>query len=185
MRDLKNVLIGDGLNLAGWQLTDATGISADDLTIAGNGIDPSGESEAWVARFDAPVPEPSTLVIWLCRASAAIACKLKHCVPACASPKSSSERGVRSRRSKIAVDRRGLQAIRCAHKDHRPKHSLLGVHRLRAAAVLGRRNGEPPDDGQYERGTCVESTWLDVSEGCFNKHRNSSDARPRLNTKIK
>jgi len=63
---LQDVLTADGLNLTGWQLTEATGISADGLTITGNGIDPSGEPEAWVARLDAPVPEPSALVIWLC-----------------------------------------------------------------------------------------------------------------------
>ena len=72
MRDLESLLTGDGMNLAGWELTEATGISADGLTIAGNGIDPHGEGEAWVARLDATVPEPSTLAIWFCGSVTAI-----------------------------------------------------------------------------------------------------------------
>lgn len=75
LRNLEDVLIGDGLNLTGWQLTEATGISADGLTITGNGIDTKGKSEAWVARLDAPVPEPPALALWLCAGVGALSCR--------------------------------------------------------------------------------------------------------------
>jgi len=53
MRDLKTVLADDyGLETPGWVLSEATGISdvvAGELAIAGNGINPQGEPEGWVA----------------------------------------------------------------------------------------------------------------------------------------
>jgi len=60
MRSLKDVLEGQyGLNLAGWTLIEATGISADGLTIVGNGINPTGNTEAWMVT----IPEPMTLLL--------------------------------------------------------------------------------------------------------------------------
>jgi probable HAF family extracellular repeat protein len=59
MRELRQVLIDLGLNLNGWQLIQANGVSADGLTIVGYGYDPAGRSEAWVAR----IPEPGTLAL--------------------------------------------------------------------------------------------------------------------------
>jgi uncharacterized membrane protein len=57
MRDLKEVLESRyGLDLSGWTLEQANGISADGLVIAGNGIDPDGRLSAWVAV----IPEPAT-----------------------------------------------------------------------------------------------------------------------------
>jgi probable HAF family extracellular repeat protein len=53
MRSLKSVLSKCGLNLKGWQLTEAKTISDDGLTIAGIGINPNGIQEAWMARLDA------------------------------------------------------------------------------------------------------------------------------------
>ena len=48
MRDLRDVLVNDfSLDLTGWTLTQATGISDDGLTIAGEGINPGGDTEAW------------------------------------------------------------------------------------------------------------------------------------------
>jgi probable HAF family extracellular repeat protein len=50
MRDLKDVLQTDfGLDLTGWELWYALGISANGSTIVGSGINPSGNTEAWVA----------------------------------------------------------------------------------------------------------------------------------------
>tara|TARA_R110002111_G_scaffold82430_2_gene129892 strand:- start:35 stop:784 length:750 start_codon:yes stop_codon:yes gene_type:complete len=59
MRDLNDVLVNDfNLDLAGWSLSAATGISADGLVITGMGRSPSGESEGWIAIIDEPNPVP-------------------------------------------------------------------------------------------------------------------------------
>jgi probable HAF family extracellular repeat protein len=61
MRNLKDVLVNDfSLNLTGWTLTRATGISANGLTIVGYGANPSGNTEAWGAT----IPEPATLLLF-------------------------------------------------------------------------------------------------------------------------
>jgi uncharacterized membrane protein len=59
MVSLKETLIGKGLDVSGWQLDYATAISADGFTIVGGGINPAGQSEAWVANLSPEaVPEP-------------------------------------------------------------------------------------------------------------------------------
>ncbi|HUT10856.1 MAG TPA: PEP-CTERM sorting domain-containing protein [Thermoguttaceae bacterium] len=60
MRKLQEVLEAEhDLLLPGWQLTRAKAVSADGLTIVGDGINPAGEREAWMVV----IPEPSTLVL--------------------------------------------------------------------------------------------------------------------------
>jgi uncharacterized membrane protein len=55
MMSLKDLLtFGGKLDLTGWTLSDATGVSADGKTIVGFGINTQGQTEAWVAV----VPEP-------------------------------------------------------------------------------------------------------------------------------
>jgi uncharacterized membrane protein len=55
-RSLKDLPQGDyGLNLTGWTLQVAAGISDDGRTIVGYGTNPSGQNEAWLARLDAPL----------------------------------------------------------------------------------------------------------------------------------
>ena len=50
MRVLRDVLTNDfGLDLTGWRLREATGISADGVTIVGWGVNPDGDFEAWIA----------------------------------------------------------------------------------------------------------------------------------------
>lgn len=50
MRALRDVLIGDfGLDLAGWWLARANDITPDGHTIVGDGINPDGRAEGWIA----------------------------------------------------------------------------------------------------------------------------------------
>lgn len=73
MRSLKNVLISEyGMTeVQDWLLVDARGISADGLTIAGNGVNPSGKQEAWVVT----VPEPTSAIMLLCGAAICLRCR--------------------------------------------------------------------------------------------------------------
>lgn len=59
---LQDYLIGLGLDLTGWDLQSANAISDDGYTIIGNGYNPSGEQEAWIANIN-PVPEPSSALL--------------------------------------------------------------------------------------------------------------------------
>ena len=43
-----------GCNFSGWSLTAATGISFDGLTLCGEGVDPQGLREAWIATVPSP-----------------------------------------------------------------------------------------------------------------------------------
>jgi len=59
-RDLKDVLVNDfGMNLTGWTLSEAVGISRDGQNIVGYGYNPSGQREGWLAH----IPEPSACVL--------------------------------------------------------------------------------------------------------------------------
>jgi probable HAF family extracellular repeat protein len=52
MRNLEQVLSNEfKLNLGGWKLERATGISNDGLTIVGNGSNPNGQDGAWLAKL--------------------------------------------------------------------------------------------------------------------------------------
>ena len=74
MRNLRDVLVQDcGLNLTGWTLADASGISADGMTVVGWGYDPSGNIEGWVATL----PEPVTLSLLALGGAALVARRRK------------------------------------------------------------------------------------------------------------
>lgn len=60
MRNLRTVLEAHyGLDLTGWHLNNARGISDDGNVIAGYGINPLGQTEAWVAY----IPEPHSFLM--------------------------------------------------------------------------------------------------------------------------
>jgi probable HAF family extracellular repeat protein len=50
IQSVKGLLTGNGVNLAGWVLEQATGISGNGAVIVGYGTNPSGQTEAWIAR---------------------------------------------------------------------------------------------------------------------------------------
>lgn len=57
MRDLQALLVDHfGLNLAGWQLREAKGLSADGRTIVGGGINSAGTTEGWRVVFTCAAP---------------------------------------------------------------------------------------------------------------------------------
>jgi probable HAF family extracellular repeat protein len=61
-RNLQNDLVniyGLGTQLTGWSLTNAVSCSANGRIIAGNGIDPAGHAESWIAQVD-PLPPQIT-----------------------------------------------------------------------------------------------------------------------------
>lgn len=58
LQDLNQMLVSLGVDLHGWHLEHAYGISADGLTITGSGTDASGLTGSWIAV----VPSPSELV---------------------------------------------------------------------------------------------------------------------------
>jgi hypothetical protein len=65
MRNLRDILVTDyglGSQLAGWTLTEATVCSPDGRSIVGEGTDPAGNTEAWIARLDAPPQVTATQV---------------------------------------------------------------------------------------------------------------------------
>jgi uncharacterized membrane protein len=56
MRDLATVLTAAGLDLTGWTLSEARGISANGRVIVGTGTNPDGNTEAWRADLGGPPP---------------------------------------------------------------------------------------------------------------------------------
>lgn len=53
-RSVKQVLQDAGINMTGWTLQFANSISDDGQTIAGHGVNPSGQTQAWVAFIPLP-----------------------------------------------------------------------------------------------------------------------------------
>ena len=49
MQSVKALLQAAGVDIPGWQLGIATAVSADGTTIVGNGRDPNGQRQAWIA----------------------------------------------------------------------------------------------------------------------------------------
>jgi probable HAF family extracellular repeat protein len=57
LRDLRSLLISDvGLDLSGWTLSAALDITPDGKFIVGEGINPDGQTEAWLVYLGNPIP---------------------------------------------------------------------------------------------------------------------------------
>jgi probable HAF family extracellular repeat protein len=55
IRNLKTLLVDNyGLDLEGWILTEANGITSDGMTIVGSGINPAGQQEGWIVTLPPP-----------------------------------------------------------------------------------------------------------------------------------
>jgi len=55
VRGLADILSAQGIDLTGWYLTHAYGVSGDGTIIIGEGVNPAGDHEAWLAVIP-PVP---------------------------------------------------------------------------------------------------------------------------------
>ena len=65
MRSLQGVLSVDhGIDLTGWQLSEATDVSSDGRVVVGTGVNPSGVDEGWRVRVP-PIPEPATFAMMM------------------------------------------------------------------------------------------------------------------------
>ena len=66
MQNLRDLLIAGGVtSVTNWRLASATGVSADGHTFVGYGVNPTGDSEAWIATIPDIVPDPSCIVLAL------------------------------------------------------------------------------------------------------------------------
>lgn len=96
VRLLREVLEVDyGLDLSGWILQEANDISIDGTVIVGTGINPLGQTEAYVAF----IPEPATMLLFAVALTAFSCCRWKQVMarvprpsaapPCCAAPEAS------------------------------------------------------------------------------------------------
>jgi hypothetical protein len=74
---VSDVLAGLGVDLGGWRLSGASAISDDGAFIAGTGLDPQGNTRAWIANL-APVPEVSQWAMLLAGLAILGACHARN-----------------------------------------------------------------------------------------------------------
>jgi hypothetical protein len=66
MRSVQQMLDELGVDTAGWMLGAASAVSADGSVIIGNGTNPQGAPEGWIAVLPVNyVPEPNSLILAL------------------------------------------------------------------------------------------------------------------------
>jgi len=58
VRGVQDLLTAGGLDLGGWNLFSATGVSDNGKVIVGNAINPAGQVEAWIANLDPRLAVP-------------------------------------------------------------------------------------------------------------------------------
>jgi probable HAF family extracellular repeat protein len=51
MQSVKSLLEAQGVDMTGWTLSSASGITANGITIVGTGTNPSGITEVWISRY--------------------------------------------------------------------------------------------------------------------------------------
>lgn len=61
IRAISELLEQQGVDLSGWQLQEASDVSADGRTIVGYGVNPDGLREAWIATLDWPLDGSATV----------------------------------------------------------------------------------------------------------------------------
>jgi len=71
VRERDDILLDGGVDLTGWNIWTACGVSADGQTIVGAAYNPEGKLEAYVAH----IPEPGT---WLCSCTASVHWRAVH-----------------------------------------------------------------------------------------------------------
>jgi uncharacterized membrane protein len=59
MESIKDLLLSGGVDVADWQLREATAVSANGNVTVGWGYNPNGEYRGWIADLSGIVPEPS------------------------------------------------------------------------------------------------------------------------------
>jgi len=62
MQSIQDLLSANGVNTAGWNLQSAQAVSADGTVIFGNGFDPSGNLQAWIAVLPVSASLPTLQV---------------------------------------------------------------------------------------------------------------------------
>jgi uncharacterized membrane protein len=96
-----------GLDLTGWRLTGVAGLSNDGRTIAGNGVNPAGETEAWIAELALPVPEPAGWLLGVAALAALRGARRFTAGRRGVGPSGASGRGPRADPSRSTCPRRG------------------------------------------------------------------------------
>ena len=63
-RSISKLLEGEGVDASGWDLGIARGVSYDGTTIVGQGVNPDGVRQPWVAHLEPAtfIPEPPSIV---------------------------------------------------------------------------------------------------------------------------
>lgn len=76
MRSIHDLLIDEGIDMTGWRLEQANGVSADGRIITGYGTNPDGNEEAWVVNLGTGVvPEPGPFSLWGALVFGALLCQ--------------------------------------------------------------------------------------------------------------
>jgi hypothetical protein len=97
-RSISDLLVDQGVDLAGWELGTARGVSDDGLTVAGLGLNPDGLQQPWAARLDPGEFHSRTIVDRIWRGVPGfVVIMLVHSSALCALSRQPDERPTRNR----------------------------------------------------------------------------------------